>query len=591
MGRVLVGRVLVGLQPLQSKPGLSRLLSQGFCLLSGLVTGLTLWGDIAVAQRPFTNDPSQIRRELEAPPPPSRPVLPPTVPRLEEPTAPPGAEDQPFFLQTLSVTGSTVYSPERLQVIYAPYLNRTITLKDLYAIAYQITQLYRNDGYILSQAIVPEQVIQGGVVRIQVIEGYIDQVKFEGASSNQLERLQGFADRLTRSRPLQSRDLERYLLLMNDLAGFQVQAVLSPGPTQGSTLLTATVKVDSYDPFIQLTNRGAEDSGPLRLLGGIYFNSLRGGGERWSFSGAVTPENAEELQFFQAGLNVPIGSDGLRLDANGSYTSVRPSSDLDFFKLSGENTFISLSASYPIRRSRNQNLFVSARFDFNDTINNTDFIGIPIVLSSDQISALRFGVNYNISDRNGTTAIGAQISQGLPILGATTPPYSFERPPSRIDGSAVFTKLNLDIIRQQILPKNFNLLFSGSAQVAANPLLVSEQFALGGANCNSAYPPAQVLGDAGFCARTELQRPIVYPFKQVTMISQPYLFADVGRAFLYSPTVVESGKTTLASTGLGLRQFVGNNVNLQLELAFPLLNNGLISAGTPQLFFTLQGSF
>ena len=32
---------------------------------------------------------------------------------------------------------------------------------------------YRNDGYILSQVIVPAQSVEGGVVRLQAIEGHV----------------------------------------------------------------------------------------------------------------------------------------------------------------------------------------------------------------------------------------------------------------------------------------------------------------------------------------------------------------------------------------------------------------------------------
>nr|MUL35297.1 hypothetical protein [Gloeocapsopsis dulcis AAB1 = 1H9] len=62
-----------------------------------------------------------------------------------------------------------MYNPERLQKLEAEFLGRDISLRELYQIANRITQLYRQDGYVLSQALVPEQTIRDGVARIQVI--------------------------------------------------------------------------------------------------------------------------------------------------------------------------------------------------------------------------------------------------------------------------------------------------------------------------------------------------------------------------------------------------------------------------------------
>ena len=165
-----------------------------------------------------------------------------------------------------------------------------VSLKDLYNVANQITQLYRSDGYILSLAVVPEQTIEDGVVRLQVIEGYIEQVDFEGAPPRQLKRLQGFADKIMASRPLNVKALERYLLLANDLGGFEVRAILRRGTQLGTAVLLARVLYDPFEPFADLTNRASEEVGPLRLQAGAFFNSLAGQGEVWTLPGCDCPD-------------------------------------------------------------------------------------------------------------------------------------------------------------------------------------------------------------------------------------------------------------------------------------------------------------
>jgi hemolysin activation/secretion protein len=542
-------------------------------------------------QVPPSADPSQIERQLEPPKP--RQELPPPieVPQREEPTAPAGAEQQKFLLKSLEITGATVYSTDRLQQFYIQKLYREISLKDLYDIANQITQLYRQDGYLLSRALVPEQTIQEGKVRIQVIEGYVEKVEFEGASDRHQKRLKGFGERITEDRPLNRRTLERHLLLANDLAGIRVQSVLSPGSTLGAAVLTAKVKYDEFDPFFDFNNRGTPEVGPLRLQAGLFLNSALGQGERWTFSGATTPEDINELAYGSGALTLPIGSDGVQVDISGSYTAVKPGGRLQDFDLFGDSATVSIATSYPIIRSRRQNLYVSGQFDFNDSRNISSFLpGATVTLSNDRIRALRAGIRYDQVDRTGQTIVSAQVSQGLDILGATTD-GSFDEPLSRVDGSAVFTKFNFDAARQQFLPGRFSLLLTGTAQASLDSLLAGEQFRLGGVNFGSAFDPAQVLGDSGYGFRAELQRPIVYTAQKFRMITQPYIFADYGNVYRKSPTVVENKSDTLASAGIGVRHYVSDFLSAQLELAFPIERSDRRFDGDPRLFFRLQGQF
>lgn len=236
-----------------------------FWLLS-LASWAVLTHSRAIAQTvpslPPTSDPSRIQQQLQPPSPPApRPFI--RVPRREDLTAPPGADRQKFRLQELQIQGATVYSPNRLQKLYAQLVGKDISLSNLYLIANRITQLYRDDGYILSQAIVPAQTIRGGVAKIQVIEGFVERVDFLGATKTKLNRLKGFGNKIVASRPLNIKQLERYLLLANELAGIRVRGVLSPGRSFGGSILTLNVNYKPTNTFIDLNNRGSSTVGPL----------------------------------------------------------------------------------------------------------------------------------------------------------------------------------------------------------------------------------------------------------------------------------------------------------------------------------------
>jgi hypothetical protein len=69
-------------------------------------------------------------------------------------------EPLPFlrvFVKEIRVTGSTVFSPDDLAKVTAPYTNREITSEDLESLRQALTLHYVNRGYFTSGAVVPDQ--------------------------------------------------------------------------------------------------------------------------------------------------------------------------------------------------------------------------------------------------------------------------------------------------------------------------------------------------------------------------------------------------------------------------------------------------
>ena len=539
---------------------------------------------------PSTTDPRRIQQELQPLPPP-RSEEQQNIP-TPEPSAPPTeASEQKFQLNSLQIVGAKVYQTERLQQLYANFLGKFITLSDLYNIANRITQLYRQDGYILSQAIVPEQTISDGIAKIQVIEGFVEQVDFVNAPSPQLNRLRGFGRKIIASNPLNIRDLERYLLLANDLAGIKVSSVLSPGQNFGAAILTVNVGYTPSNEAFVLNNRSSQTIGPGIFQGVLFLNSALGQGERITISGATNPTNTTTLADTSANISIPIGDEGWRFSFNNAYTYVHPGRELRQYDINGSTYTASLGVSYPLIRSRVSNLSLNANFDYNNRHITTLFTGNSETLSEDRLRVLRAGLNFNQSDRQGYTSAGVGISQGIGGLGATTFGTP-NQPLSRSQGSADFTKLNLNLSRLQVLPAGMTLELTGTAQLTGTALLVSEQFGLGGEDFGRAFEPSQVLGDSGYGLRASLQRQFAYRSSSLGVIGiEPYVFYDYGQVFRKFYTAAENSQDALSSAGLGVRQTFSNNLLLQAELAFPIRNTNASFERNPRFFFNVRGFF
>ena len=97
--------------------------------------------------------------------------------------APEGAENIKFNFGGLRIEGASAYGETELTSMYQGMIGTEITLADLYALANRMTLKYRNDGYILTQVVVPPQTIEDGIARLRVVEGFIDNVIIQGDGS------------------------------------------------------------------------------------------------------------------------------------------------------------------------------------------------------------------------------------------------------------------------------------------------------------------------------------------------------------------------------------------------------------------------
>lgn len=154
------------------------------------------------------------------------------------PTSPEGSKIS-FVLTQVIIEGNCVYSTDTLQAIFAPYINHTITVTQLQSLVQKVTDKYQNAGYFLSKALLPPQEIKGGIVKVKVIEGFISHIKVQGVKNKPLIRfLNHYGADIIAIKPIRLAELERILLLINDVPGVTVKSVLAPDPSVplGSTL-------------------------------------------------------------------------------------------------------------------------------------------------------------------------------------------------------------------------------------------------------------------------------------------------------------------------------------------------------------------
>lgn len=533
---------------------------------------------------PSSAEPGRIEKHFEEPVAPKS-VLEPVIPELDgKPLPPEKASEIKLTLQGVIFEGRTALPETELVTLYEPLLGKDVTLLEVYELADAVTAAYRNAGYILSRAIVPPQRIKSGMITIRIVEGYINRVIIEGEQGSVVDLLDTYADKIQASRPLHIDDLERYLLLANDIPGISAQSVLRPAPdTPGAANLVLKVALKPVDAALSLDNRGSRYVGPYQVTASVAENTLLGGAERTNLrvvtANPLGTGQRRELAYANLSHRRLIGDEGTSIGVSLGYSRSQPGHTLKVQEVKGRSLTLGITGAHPFIRTRGENLSAQAGLSYSNA--RTDLLGER--LSEDKLRSASLGLTYDFIDRfSGITLVGATLVQGLPVLGSTD---RSSANPSRADGRDDFTKITARASRVQKISGPVNLLVAASGQVSADALLSAEEFGIGGSEFGRGYDASEVTGEHGIAAKVELQygRAVNMAWLQNY---QAYAFYDVGAVWNKGT----GDRDSLASGGTGVRVNLNDALTATAEVAAPLTRD-IAAEGTggddPRVFFSL----
>jgi len=509
----------------------------------------------------------------------------PIEPKSMAPVFPEDLKGVKFVLKQLFIKGTTIYDKKNFKPLYRDYLKKELVLKDIYEIAQRITNKYRNDGYILSKAIVPPQKIKNGVVYLTIVEGYIDKINIQGPVRGPRKLIDHYRKKILKSRPLRAFDLERYLLLIDDLPGVTAKSILTPSEDKPSaTTMTLVLADKAFEGHVGADNRGSKFNGPYQFSGDLTVNSLFGNHSRSGLQGVVTSQT-EELLFLNAFYDIPINKEGTRLFFSGSLSDSEPGSSLKQFNINGDSKTITLRLTHPFIRSRGKNL--TGHLGFTGRNSSTKILGS--LDSEDRLRVMNIGLSYDYADQyKGVNLIRFNLNQGLNVFDATE---SGSSNLSRSQGKSNFTKLTGSFMRMQSLAPSWNLLSSASWQFSFDKLLASEEFGVGGSQYGRAYDSSEITGDHGVAFKIELQRAFRPAWDYLSDL-QVYSFLDYGSVWNKIQTSTGAKRQDLTSIGLGVKFNLTDSVSGYFEMNKPVSDNVAAEGNQdPRFFFSLSKRF
>jgi hemolysin activation/secretion protein len=417
------------------------------------------------------------------------------------PSAAPGANV--VSVQQWVLEGNSLLNQAEVDELLKPLTGVDITLQQIQEAAAKVQRAYDTRGW-LARVFLPPQDVINGVVRMQVLEAKLGAVVLGRPEAGTVPRVrpevvQAVVNHsLTPGGVLNTRLVNRGLLLADDLNGVSVTGQLMTGATQGSTdVLVNTEDERAWKFEAGVDNGNARSVGAWRAVVSAQWLSPSGRGESYS----VQTLKSEGADFLRLGASAPLGSSGLTGNlavSQMNYKVVTPGANGAVPRIKGGAQNLSTDLAYPLLRSRSQNLYLTAGFeqrDYNSFVEDSK-------QSDYRVNAFNMALSGNQFDDFGGGGSNAYS------LGLVSGRVSKRDPNSNNDEATLgqYSKLRWALSRQQNLGAGLSLLVGMQGQYTGRkPLDSSENLILGGPSGVRAYPVGEASGPQGVLTTVQLR--------------------------------------------------------------------------------------
>jgi hemolysin activation/secretion protein len=456
-----------------------------------------------------------------------------------------------------------------------------MTIGQIQDVAAAVTERYRSAGFILAQAIVPAQEVDDGVVTIEVFEGTLGAVTFQG---NEMYRdavlAAPFKDLI--DTPVTASGVESAILTTSDYPGLSVFGVFQPGTEVGETDLVIRVQQEQpWEASLRTDNYGTRFTGQYRVFADFQWNNPSGAGDRF-YAAILRQFDPTNGRFWQLEYERPIGPPGMSIGVSGQRNPFDVGSDLAAADLSGESEIFQIFGRRSIVRSRQKNVYGTLSWQrINAT---TSQAGVPI--AEDVLSVLEFELDFDSIDSRarglnlGTLGFTFGLGDLLGGHGADNVAQQ-SVPPSRQGGSGEFAdndffKAYASYSRLQTLIEDVSLLLRTEGQWSPDLLTSVEQFNIGGPASVRAYPVADALFDSGVFGSLELTVNApgfshVPAFGGLTwgQVLKVSFFTDFAYGRLNDPVATDRASASFSGYGAGLAFGIPGELQGRLQYARP----------------------
>jgi hemolysin activation/secretion protein len=495
-----------------------------------------------------------------------------------------------FVLEKIEFKGNTVMPAAELQKLAAKLYGTEVKFDDIKNLVISVSRKYQQEGYLTSYASLPMQLINKGVVIVNINESKINPLTVTGekwARPWYVNKILFNRKGLREGDVFDASALQAVLKEINNDWDYIKALVALRRNKNDSTGLTIEI-LDRFPIELDLNfdNYGKDNSGRPQITSILGSQNLTGLGDK-IYAGTMFSEHSWGAL---AGYGIPITYYGTRLNYDFSYTdaSIAGAGNIQELGIKGYSTQHSISVSHPFIRSADTDVLVRAGLDIIDTNSTSDLFNFT--LSDYKLRVARANASFINDGATGRWILNGAAGVGINGLGAT----------KGVDAGyeESFVKFNLFAARVQRFPVLDSIgVLRISGQYSPNKLYPVEQMQIGGPFSLRGYQPGELLGDTGISGTFEIRLPIPGLKKlsqrkwfsniyELIKIAPFYDFGDVGSNL----EDYKYAKNYLHSAGISIYAYPWKWVQLSAGAGFPL-GNRVYGEDSVRFYFGITTEF
>ncbi len=533
----------------------------------------------------FQQESQKLKKQIE-----QRAAKVPEIKKEEKKRAPVPEAKVSFLLKEVVITGATVFKTKDFLPTYQPYLNHTVTLKDINLIVDKVTDVYKKRGYFTTIVSLPEQNIKSGQLQIQVFEGKMGVLKIEGNKRIPSSLIASYFH-IKQGSLLNFQTMQRDLLRLDQSGALSLKSVVSAGEGPQTSDVTLKIKEDQ-DRFghmaIGFDNQGTRLTGIYRESAWWYDNNVTGRLDTLYLYFTQTSSTMGETISY----DTPLNTYGLKGGVDFTNFGMKLGKEFKPNDITGHTVIVDPHLSLEL--ALNEDFQASAQTGIE--IKSIKQHRSGVLTSDDQLRTPYVSFDFSkIDPYAGKTEFIPKFSFGTSGFLGSSSRYNSLSSRERTDGP--FFKYTQSLNRIQQLPAGMSLEIRSQFQEASRTLPSSEQFQLGGANSVRGYPEGDYMADWGGSVQVDWYFPLYFIPKDLKTLKthqplrsliQPVIFFDAGAGALRKAFPGELREKSLMGVGGGLRVHLTDNVSVRFDVARKIGYRATSSSGDSSFNLTVQ---
>lgn len=494
-----------------------------------------------------------------------------------------------FEIRRFMLEGNTKLPADQIAKIFSEHTGKGRDFGDIQQAIEQLEQAYHKRGYTLVTVVLPEQELDRGEVRLQVIEPKVKKINVVGNTYFSRENI-------IRSLPALQNNVQPQVVRVSESLRSANENPAKKLTLQFAALekpeeLLATVQVKDQKPWkvaLSGDNTGTKQSGYYRMGLTLQHANLFDLDHVAAVQYITSPDHADKVKIVSGSYRIPLYSLGDTVDFFGGYsdvdngTSQISGTDLS---ISGKGIVSGFRYNLTLPRGGRYEHKLMMGVDYRLYDNTVSLAGVEL---GKDVVAHPFSMTYGASWQDEKLVVegyaGVLHNESWGGQGKQED-FSAVRNSSKAD----YWIFRYGFNKMLKLPHDWLIRTTGNGQYSPDRLIPGEQFGLGGANAVRGYEEREEAWDHGFSGSFEVYSPDIarllrLPQSQFRMVG----FFDGGVGYNQRTQPGELTANALKSAGTGFRLGIGEFFSFSLDWGYALDNSSTTRRGDSAVHFKGQ---